>query len=74
MPIIQSIFFKAALWLMTELCLTALGLDDLADYGEFLFQVRSPLPSQQASLAAYECCDGTCVLRHSQHQWSLSPA
>lgn len=32
---------KLAVWLLLELTLNLLGLDQLADYSEFLFQPRS---------------------------------
>lgn len=61
----QSAVFKATLWLLTEVFLTTLGLDDLADYGEYIFKVKTSLPSQQAALAHYECYDGVCTLRNA---------
>ena len=30
-----------AIWLAAEICLSSLGLDDLADYSEFLFDRRA---------------------------------
>lgn len=60
----QSAVFKVTLWLLAEVFLTTLGLDDLADYGEYIFKVKNPLPSQQWALAHYECCDGVCTPRN----------
>lgn len=41
-----KLLFKASFWLCTEIALTFLGLDDLADYGEFIFQHRACPQSQ----------------------------
>lgn len=57
----QSIFLRATIWLFFEVFLTMLGLDDLADYSEYVFKVRDLLPSQQATLTQYECFDGVCI-------------
>lgn len=34
----RKLYIKAILWLGTEIFLTLIGLDDLADYGEFLYE------------------------------------
>lgn len=34
----SKLFIKAAIWLCAEIALTCLGLDDLADYSEFVAQ------------------------------------
>ncbi len=34
----SKLILKTAIWLGAELALTCLGLDDLADYSEFVFQ------------------------------------
>jgi hypothetical protein len=56
-----SLFLKATIWLFTEVVLTSMGLDDLADYGEFIFKVREPLPSQFSTLNEFVCVNGVCV-------------
>jgi hypothetical protein len=33
----QKIVIKVTMWLMVEILLNILGLDNLADYGEFVF-------------------------------------
>jgi hypothetical protein len=33
----QRLFILTFLWLLSEIFLSFLGLDDLADYGEFVF-------------------------------------
>ncbi|MGQ4648066.1 hypothetical protein [Lyngbya aestuarii] len=33
----KNVCFKLTTWLVTEIILNLLGLDDLADYGEFVF-------------------------------------
>ncbi len=40
-----QLFLKTSVWLCTEIALTFLGLDDLADYSEFVFQNRGWSPS-----------------------------
>lgn len=32
----KSLFFKIILWMLTEMLLNLLGLDSIADYGEFV--------------------------------------
>jgi hypothetical protein len=61
----QSLFLKTALWLTLEFFLTAVGLDDMADYSEYLFKVKNLLPISQAALAQYQCLDGICVPRNA---------
>lgn len=34
----KRILVKITVWLITDLLLNFLGLDDLADYGEFIFE------------------------------------
>lgn len=34
----KKVFTRLFLWLTLEISLTCLGLDDLADYGEFIFE------------------------------------
>ncbi|MEW6497954.1 MAG: hypothetical protein AB1589_36460 [Cyanobacteriota bacterium] len=34
----KKIWVKAVIWLVTEIILNLLGLDNLADYSEFLFE------------------------------------
>lgn len=36
----QSLFARAAFWICAEITLSLLGLDNLADYSEFIFQDR----------------------------------
>lgn len=62
----QSLFLKTALWLTLEFCLTAVGLDDMADYSEYIFKIREFLPTYQATLAQYHCLDGICVPRNTR--------
>jgi hypothetical protein len=45
----SKLFIKVAVWLCAELALTLVGLDDLADYSEFLGQNRLWF-SQRAAL------------------------
>ncbi len=34
----KKVLTRVFLWLLFEISLTCLGLDDLADYGEFIFE------------------------------------
>lgn len=34
----KKFFFKLTFWLAMEICLNLLGLDDIADYSEFVFE------------------------------------
>ncbi|WP_201026066.1 hypothetical protein [Mastigocoleus testarum] len=43
----RKLFLKTFVWLITELLLNLIGIDDLADYSEFLFENRT---SNSASL------------------------
>ncbi len=36
----QKLFFKLMFWLVLEIILNLIGLDDLADYSEFIFKPR----------------------------------
>lgn len=40
-----QLLLRTSVWLCTEIALTLLGLDDLADYSEFVFQNRAWSPS-----------------------------
>jgi len=51
----KSLVFRAAVWLLAEIFLTVLGLDDIADYSEYLLQDKPRLQSQSAVLIGYEC-------------------
>lgn len=48
------VILKAAAWLCAEIALTCLGLDDLADYGEFRTQIRSVFPIAEVSQVLVE--------------------
>jgi hypothetical protein len=43
----KTLLIQSSIWLVSEILLTLVGLDDLADYGEFIFQkysIDSPPP------------------------------
>ena len=42
----QRIWLKTATWLVAEIVLTLMGIDDLADYSEFVFELEVALGSQ----------------------------
>ncbi len=37
----QKLFFKLMFWLVLEIILNLIGLDDIADYSEFIFSYGS---------------------------------
>jgi hypothetical protein len=42
----RKLIFQTTLWLVTEILLTSLGTDDLADYSEFHFSYRDETTAQ----------------------------
>ncbi len=44
----QKLWVKTILWLGTEILLTLMGLDDLADYGEFLYEQKEVASMRKA--------------------------
>ncbi len=46
----QKLWFKTILWLGAEILLTLMGLDDLADYSEFLYQQKQVASMEKAYL------------------------
>lgn len=47
----QRILVKATFWLVTEIILNLLGLDNLADYSEFLFEQEVAIALRQPQMA-----------------------
>lgn len=47
----KTIWVKATIWLVTEIVLNLLGLDNLADYSEFLFEKELAIAMHQPSMA-----------------------
>lgn len=47
----KTLMTKATVWLMAEILLGLLGLDDLADYGEYRFSSTKVRPHQVELLA-----------------------
>ena len=45
----SQLVLKIIVWLFAEMYLTVLGLDNLADYGEFVFQHKALLTIAEAS-------------------------
>ena len=45
----SKLVLKILVWLSTEIFLTALGLDNMADYSEFVFQYRALVQIAEAS-------------------------
>lgn len=51
----KKLFLQTTVWLVAEVFLTCIGIDDLADYGEFHFSYRDD------GMARVE--DGVCLYR-----------
>lgn len=49
------------MWLLTEIALTAIGTDDIADYGEYIFKMKDLMASRPAALVEYVCDSQFCV-------------
>lgn len=47
----QRIWAKATFWLVTEIILNLLGIDNLADYSEFLFEQEVAIALRQPQMA-----------------------
>lgn len=45
----SQLFIKTIFWLSAEIYLTVIGLDNLADYGEFVFQDKTLSTMAQTS-------------------------
>jgi hypothetical protein len=43
----ENLLSRSLMWLFAEVVLTLLNLDDLADYGEFIFRVQDSLALQR---------------------------
>lgn len=44
----RKLLFNLSLWLVAEVVLTVLGLDNLADYSEFVFQSQTLATAHEA--------------------------
>lgn len=42
----KKLFFQTTMWLVAEVFLTCIGIDDLADYSEFHFIYRDDLTAR----------------------------
>jgi hypothetical protein len=47
----KKIWIKAIFWLLTEIILNLFGLDNLADYSEFIFEQKNGLAKRHAQPA-----------------------
>ncbi|HBE19312.1 MAG TPA: hypothetical protein DEG17_14445 [Cyanobacteria bacterium UBA11149] len=47
----KKICVKTAIWLATEILLNLLGLDNLADYSEFIFEKEVAIENYQPQIA-----------------------
>lgn len=56
------LFWRTIFFCVTEICLTLIGLDDLADYSEYTFRVKETVSAEHSTLAEYEC---------NQDKWGL---
>ncbi|NJL48510.1 MAG: hypothetical protein HC929_14820 [Leptolyngbyaceae cyanobacterium SM2_5_2] len=48
---------KGLLWLTTEIFLALVELDNLADYGEFIFRLKENLAAQRERIECVLCVD-----------------
>ena len=48
----KRLWVKAAIWVATEIILNVLGLDNLADYSEFIFEKEVAIATHQTEIAA----------------------
>ena len=46
----QRLLLQSCLWLLAEVVLTSIGMDDIADYGEYHFASRDIVVSQLVDL------------------------
>ncbi|HEY9635307.1 MAG TPA: hypothetical protein V6D14_18030 [Coleofasciculaceae cyanobacterium] len=46
----KKIWLKGALWLVTEIILNLFGLDNLADYSEFIFEQEVMIATHQSQM------------------------
>ncbi len=44
----QKVWVKAIAWLVVEIVLNVLGLDNLADYSEFIFEKEAAIATSQS--------------------------
>lgn len=68
----QTVVMRIAVWLLAEVVLTAIGTDDIADYGEYVFNDKNLLPSQQSALSEYVCANGMCRPAAFKHRFRRS--
>ncbi len=50
----KKLLTSSLIWLTAEIFLNCIGLDTVADYGEFVFDKNSPRPQQVLSLILLE--------------------
>ena len=56
------LLWKTAFFVATEVCLTWIGVDDLADYSEFVFKSQASISPNCSALAEYDCCQAAVGL------------
>lgn len=63
----SSLLTKGMFWLAAEIFLTFVNLDNIADYGEFIFRLRDDMALQRDRVAQVLGPDGltypTCALK-----------
>ena len=47
----SKLFLRTGVWLCAEIILNSLGLDNLADYSEFVFQARDEISVSRISMS-----------------------
>ncbi|MEM8676702.1 MAG: hypothetical protein AAGF83_23050 [Cyanobacteria bacterium P01_G01_bin.67] len=64
----QQLWLKIIFWLGTEILLTAIGLDDLADYDEFLSQQKQ-IASMGTTYPTLTIGETPPCLHHQKHHF-----
>lgn len=49
----KGLLFRIVVWLMLEIILNLMGMDDLADYGEFIFEKKVHAPKVSVETSTY---------------------
>jgi hypothetical protein len=68
----QTLLSRSLMWLFAEVVLTLLNLDDMADYGEFIFRVQDSLTLQRERIEFIlpTANPGPCRPGDASHQWA----
>ncbi|MFH7242388.1 MAG: hypothetical protein ACHWZW_06005 [Spirulina sp.] len=66
----NNLLSRGLMWLFAEVVLTLLNLDDMADYGEFIFRVQDSLALQRERIEFILPTEnpGGCRPYHASHR------